>query len=145
MCAQRRLRSTWASAKLIRVFSVRMKKAWVLSYPLSAQRRLRSDWADTQADLSLRWMHGPHCWFCHVAANIKYKWLPLTKCIEFLFSRLHQNPNRTRAITNRQLNKILAITPFTRMSLTSPFLEPLTRSTIAKLEICPCLLLYLDF
>ena len=25
---------------LIRVFSVRMKKAWVLSYPLSAQRRL---------------------------------------------------------------------------------------------------------
>ena len=34
-----------------------MKKAWVLSYPLSAQRRLWSDWADTQADLSLRWAH----------------------------------------------------------------------------------------
>ena len=33
---------------LIRVFSVRMKKAWVLSYPLSAQRRLWSDWADVQ-------------------------------------------------------------------------------------------------
>ena len=32
-----------------------MKKAWVLSYPLSAQRRLRSDWADAQAYLSLRW------------------------------------------------------------------------------------------
>ena len=31
---------------LIRVFAVRMKKAWVLSYPLSAQRRLWSDWAD---------------------------------------------------------------------------------------------------
>ena len=30
---------------LIRVFAVRMKKAWVLSYPLSAQRRLRSVWA----------------------------------------------------------------------------------------------------
>ena len=57
---------------LIRVFAVRMKKAWVLSYPLSAQRRLWSDWADaqasaqrrlwsdwadTQADLSLRWAH----------------------------------------------------------------------------------------
>ena len=42
---------------LIRVFAVRMKKAWVLSYPLSAQRRLRSDWADAQADLSLRWAH----------------------------------------------------------------------------------------
>ena len=39
---------------LIRVFAVRMKKAWVLSYPLSAQRRLWSDWADAQADLSLR-------------------------------------------------------------------------------------------
>ena len=37
---------------LIRVFTVRMKKAWVLSYPLSAQRRLWSDWVDAQADLS---------------------------------------------------------------------------------------------
>ena len=50
---------------LIRVFAVRMKKAWVLSYPLSAQRRLWSDWADAQADLSLRWAHMPFCWFCH--------------------------------------------------------------------------------
>ena len=48
MCAQRRLRSDWA---------VRMKRAWVLSYPLSAQRRLWSDLADAQADLSLRWAH----------------------------------------------------------------------------------------
>ena len=35
---------------LIRVFAVRMKTAWVLSYPLSAQRKLCSDWADAQAD-----------------------------------------------------------------------------------------------
>ena len=42
---------------LIRVFAVRMKIAWVHSYPLSAQRRLWSDWADAQADLSLRWAH----------------------------------------------------------------------------------------
>ena len=42
---------------LIRVFAVRMKKPWVLSYPLSAQRRLWSDWADAQADLSFRWAH----------------------------------------------------------------------------------------
>ena len=42
---------------LIRVFAVRMKKAWVLSYPLSAQQRIRSDWADAQADLSLCWAH----------------------------------------------------------------------------------------
>ena len=41
----------------LRVFAVRMKKAWVLSYPLSAKQRLWSDWADAQADLSLRWAH----------------------------------------------------------------------------------------
>ena len=42
---------------LIRVFAGRMKKAWVLTYPLSAQRRLWSDWADAQAHLSLHWAH----------------------------------------------------------------------------------------
>ena len=42
---------------LIKVFAVRMKKAWIFSYPLSAQRRLLSDWVDAQADLSLRWAH----------------------------------------------------------------------------------------
>ena len=54
---------------LSRVFVVRMKKAWVLSYPLSAQRRLCSDWADAQADLSLRWAHMPFCWFRHDTAQ----------------------------------------------------------------------------
>ena len=42
---------------LIRDLAVRMKKAWVLSYPLSAQWRPWWDWADAQADLSLRWAH----------------------------------------------------------------------------------------
>ena len=42
---------------LIRVFAVRMKKPWILSYPMSAQRRRWSDWADAQADLSLCWAH----------------------------------------------------------------------------------------
>ena len=42
---------------LIRVFAVRMKKGWLLIYPLSAHGRLWSDWADAQADLSLRWAH----------------------------------------------------------------------------------------
>ena len=55
---------------LIRVFTVRMKKLWVLSYPLIAQQRLWSDLADAQADLSLRWAHMPLCWFCHAAAHI---------------------------------------------------------------------------
>ena len=59
---------------LIRVFAVRLKKAWVLSYPLSTQRRLWSDWADDQADLSLRWMHRSFCWFCHDAAQISKRW-----------------------------------------------------------------------
>ena len=42
---------------LIRFFAVRVRKAWVLSYPLSAQRRHWSDRADARADLSLRWAH----------------------------------------------------------------------------------------
>ena len=55
---------------LIRVFAVHMKKAWVLSYPLSAQRRLWSDWADAQADLSLRWEH-TH-FVCFVMSRLIY-------------------------------------------------------------------------
>ena len=47
-----------------------MKKAWALSYPLSAQRRRLSDWVDAKADLSLRWAHMPFCWFCHEAAHV---------------------------------------------------------------------------
>ena len=48
---------------LIRVFTVCLKKTWVLSYPLSAQRTLWSDWANAQADLSLRWAHNPFVGF----------------------------------------------------------------------------------
>ena len=71
VCAQWRLRSAGHPPSLIRVFAVHMKKAGVLSYPLSAQRRLSSDWADSQADLSLHWAHshfalggraGHWCW-----------------------------------------------------------------------------------
>ena len=57
---------------LIRVFAVRMKKAWVLSYPLNAQRRLCSDWAYAPSDLSLRWAHMPLCWFCHEVAQMSF-------------------------------------------------------------------------
>ena len=55
---------------LIRVFIVRMKKTWVLSYPVSTKRRLWSDWAGAQADLSLRRSHMSFYWFCHEAARI---------------------------------------------------------------------------
>ena len=47
----------WHPPSLSRVFTVHMKKAWFLSYPLSAHRRLRSHWADAQADLSFRWAY----------------------------------------------------------------------------------------
>ena len=52
-----------------RVFTVRMKKAWVLSYPLRAQQRLWSDSVDAQADLSLLGAQS-FCWFCHKVAQI---------------------------------------------------------------------------
>ena len=58
------------SPSLIRVFTVHMKKAWVLSYSLSAQLRLWSDWADAQADLSLCWAHMSFCWFCYAVAQM---------------------------------------------------------------------------
>ena len=43
-------------------FAVRMKKACVFSYPLSAQRRL--------IRLCLRWVHMPFCCFFHEAVQI---------------------------------------------------------------------------
>ena len=44
-------------AKTQSSLGIRIKKASVLSYPLSAQRRPWSEWADAEADLSLRWAH----------------------------------------------------------------------------------------
>ena len=41
------------SEDLAPVVAVRMKKSWVLSFPLSTQPRLGSNWVDAQADLSL--------------------------------------------------------------------------------------------
>ena len=67
------------------VFAVRMKKAWVLSYPISAQRRLWSDWAELPNKRTAKtlirlggcpgWSESSLgaqslCWFCHVAAHI---------------------------------------------------------------------------
>ena len=60
------------SPSLIRVFTVRMKKAWFLGYPLSAQQRLWSDWANAQADLSLRWTHSHFVGF--VMRRLKLLW-----------------------------------------------------------------------
>ena len=50
MCAQPRLRLAWAPPSLIRVFTARMKKPCVLSYPLNAQLRL---WCRGSSECSL--------------------------------------------------------------------------------------------
>ena len=57
---------------LIWVFAVRLKKAKILSYPLSAQRRLWSDWVDAQADQILCWAHMPFCWFCDEVTHLSH-------------------------------------------------------------------------
>ena len=58
---------------LIRVFAVHMKKAWVLSYPLSTQQRLWSHWVDAQVGLCLCWAHRSFCWLCHEVAHFIWK------------------------------------------------------------------------
>ena len=78
------------SPSLNRVFVVRMKKPWDLSYPMSVQRRLWSDWADAQADLSLRWAHMPFCWFCREAQSYDLHLCPvLDWTAGFVFSLIH--------------------------------------------------------
>ena len=69
-CAPRKTQKSLGIRPVWSVFAVRMKKAWVLTYPLSAYRRLWSDWVDAQADLSLRWAQRSFCWFSHEAAHI---------------------------------------------------------------------------
>ena len=84
---------------LIRVFAVRMKKAWVLSYPLSVQRRLWSDWVNTQADLSPHLAHSHFFWFCHEAAQICLQYWEMSRTGSLLvyviyLSRFMTNPTK---------------------------------------------------
>ena len=90
MCAQRRLRSALASAQsdqslrfrpVWTVFAVRMKKPWVLIYPLRAKRRLWSEWADAQADVSLRWAHSHFVGFVMRRLILKIPNLGLKQCM----------------------------------------------------------------
>ena len=81
VCSQQRLRSAWAfrhSPSLIRVFVDHIKKAWVLSYPLSAQRRHLSDWADAQADPSLHWPHSHFVGFVMSQLKCSFLFFQLT-------------------------------------------------------------------
>ena len=78
------------SPSLIRIFAVRMKKAWVLNYLLSAQRRLWSDWADAQADLSLPWAYTQFAGF--VTSQLKFRFFVrcLNACMYVSFLEDHQ-------------------------------------------------------
>ena len=67
---------------LIRVFAVRLKKPWVLSYPFSTQRRLWSDWADAKADLSLRWAHSHFVGFVMSRLNCNAMFSVCTRVIK---------------------------------------------------------------
>ena len=55
----------------IRVFSVHMKKHWVLSYPLRTMRRP----GKCQADLSLHWVHIPFCWVLSWGSSFIRTWV----------------------------------------------------------------------
>ena len=57
------------SPSLIRVFVVRTKKPWVLSYPSSAWQRLCSDWVEVRANVSLCLVQKSFCWFCPALAH----------------------------------------------------------------------------
>ena len=72
LCAQRRLRSAWASAQSDQNHHRPHEEALGPKLPIKCKAKtlIRSDWADAQADLSLRWAHRTFCWFCHVAAQI---------------------------------------------------------------------------
>ena len=96
ICAQRRLRSAWASAQsdqslrcdppsLIRVFAVRSVASKGPKLSSCGQWRLWSDWADAQADLNLRWAHMPFCWIYHEAAHLVIR---IIVSVVLLLSRL---------------------------------------------------------
>ena len=54
---------------LIKDFAVRIKKTWVLSYPLSASED--SDQAGRMPRLiCLRWAHMPFCWICRALTHL---------------------------------------------------------------------------
>ena len=90
---------------LIRVFAVRMKKAWVLSYPLSAQRRLWSDWADVQADLNLRWAHTHFVGF--VTKRLKY--VLTHSCLASHFLAPRQTVQTVKSRRTRRLIRVSTV------------------------------------
>ena len=82
---------------LIRVFTVRVKTAWVLSHPSSEQRRLWSDCADALADLSLRWVH------CHFVGFVMRRLISILAAI--LRGRPDQLPEDRKGIIMAEICK----------------------------------------
>ena len=94
VCAQRRLNQPGHPPSLIRVFTVRMKKTWVLSTHWAHSE----DWSDWAAKPLIRlgecpgWSEtslGAHtfCWFCHVVTQM---FLNKTFYFGFNFYRISQ-------------------------------------------------------
>ena len=72
VCAQRRLRSAWASAQSDQSLCLRSVGSLGPKLSSCGQRRLWSDWADALADLGLRWAHSHIVGFI-VSRLISYK------------------------------------------------------------------------
>ena len=73
LCAQQRQISL-GICPVWPVFAVRMKKAWVLSYPLSAQQKLiRLDGCPGWSESLLG--KQSFCWFCREVAQFCFKWI----------------------------------------------------------------------
>ena len=83
LCAQQRLRSTWASTQS----DQSSLSAWTNIGPLTTywvHSKDWSDWVDAQADLSLHWAHMLFYWFCCAAAQIWKIQTPEECCVTVL-------------------------------------------------------------
>ena len=70
MCAQRRLRSAWASAQTDQRLRCPHEESLGPLLPIERTAKTRSDWADAQADLSLRWEHSNFVGFVMSGSNV---------------------------------------------------------------------------
>ena len=91
VCTQWRLRSAWVSTQSDQSLHCLMKKAWVLSYPLSAQRKLVRLGGCPGWSESLLGAHSSCC-FCRVAAHIVI-YRPTHCC--YSAENMHQNTSKT--------------------------------------------------
>ena len=72
MCAQRSLKSAWASAQSDQSLPCLHEERLGPELPIERKAKTLITWADAQADLSFRWAHRSFCWFCHAQAQYKF-------------------------------------------------------------------------